>query len=646
MILALGGPGHSSSPVSQDAAWQAVAELRQNLLSESPDPELKSLSRETDPELFLESLLALVGRWERQERRPDAQSLYALIAELPLQGNLASIAVRAREGLNSSPSALQQTANFAKSLFEQATDPTAILGFGAASAAFKFTRIGLLAWAALNPTVSPIRASLARGLVNLAALGAESLAMTATNRGVHRFLGLGESKSFRGELFSNSIFMGALHLSGATVRPLLQRFDAVPVLGAASRRILPQLATLAGIMAGHRAEAWAGLRPMHEGAQAWIDGLATFAHIHVGGHVANRLLGSAFVRMEEGERIRVNGIERGISQRLRDFSRGFSEGIRNAHWNLFWGMMGAGGLGGGVRMPERRSEPKNETERVSRFLRPYRPRLEEARAAMEGVSSPQEAWEALQNVGLIPESWLDPMRCGFCFRKEGKGNGNIENLPTSVEMAVTVAADALSIQRSFELIREIRSRMSYLYRPAPALVVLNPTKSSLDYLVFKSPYSAMPKRGKLSERFFSQIDEHSEEVQGEIARRLGSISLNFKKPELRFIYQSYLMAQVDRQEASTLEYGLNRGLSSVTRQERSVYNPSLMTVPETRKQLEELATALKVLPSKLRWDMLPDVWEPYLGIMDQGYLFTHSLTVVKSGQKIMGNFLYVPPLER
>lgn len=88
----------------------------------------------------------------------------------------------------------------------------------------------------------------------------------------------------------------------------------------------------------------------------------------------------------------------------------------------------------------------------SRVLRPRRARWREARAAVEGLSDPREAWEVLATRELIPAGWLEaPERT---FR-----NGWKKHYPPSVEAARALGADADGVMAAEALLREFARRL-------------------------------------------------------------------------------------------------------------------------------------------------------------------------------------------
>jgi hypothetical protein len=89
---------------------------------------------------------------------------------------------------------------------------------------------------------------------------------------------------------------------------------------------------------------------------------------------------------------------------------------------------------------------------AARILRPDRPRLAEAQAAVAGITDPREAWETLAIRDVIPASWVnDP---GRKFARAGK-HGAPGDLSTAVALAAdpegVAAAEALAVEFAHRL---------------------------------------------------------------------------------------------------------------------------------------------------------------------------------------------------
>ncbi|MFY0533445.1 hypothetical protein [Nannocystis pusilla] len=93
---------------------------------------------------------------------------------------------------------------------------------------------------------------------------------------------------------------------------------------------------------------------------------------------------------------------------------------------------------------------------AARVMRPDRPALADARAAVAGLVDPREAWLALARRGLIPPDWLDASSRRFAApsrtskRDESRSQLRLAGLtalvhPARVDDAITVAASARTI---------------------------------------------------------------------------------------------------------------------------------------------------------------------------------------------------------
>lgn len=108
-----------------------------------------------------------------------------------------------------------------------------------------------------------------------------------------------------------------------------------------------------------------------------------------------------------------------------------------------------------MQMPPRFPDV-TEAERLgSRVLRPRCARMKEARAAVEGVKDPREAWEALAAREIIPMAWVGAP--GRIFR-----NGWKKSYPPTVEAALRLGSDAEGVLTAEALMRECALRLCEL----------------------------------------------------------------------------------------------------------------------------------------------------------------------------------------
>ncbi len=102
----------------------------------------------------------------------------------------------------------------------------------------------------------------------------------------------------------------------------------------------------------------------------------------------------------------------------------------------------------------------------SRLASPPRPKLAEARAAVEGATSGAEAWQRLFERGLIPEAlYRSPARRFAVANTErttstaGSDRLELHAAPATIEAAVTLASDAAGVLEAERLARVLRSQL-------------------------------------------------------------------------------------------------------------------------------------------------------------------------------------------
>jgi hypothetical protein len=104
---------------------------------------------------------------------------------------------------------------------------------------------------------------------------------------------------------------------------------------------------------------------------------------------------------------------------------------------------------------------------AARVFKPDRSTLGAARAAVEGIVDPREAWSALAEGGLIPPEWIeDPLRrfvvasrsqkkhAGEPKRRERVAGWVVQAYPARVADAITIAASAASVAEAETHARE------------------------------------------------------------------------------------------------------------------------------------------------------------------------------------------------
>ncbi len=249
--------------------------------------EYRCLSRERDPLMYAEGLLALGGRAETAGDLEFAARLYGVAAN---EGSPDSIRSRAQERLNAitGRGATGPRAEFLlRQLSREVLDPAPLTGMVAASAVFRMTRL-----AALAHSWRPLSA-------NLLAFGAEAAMFPLGSRLAASALGreLDWNPALVGrEIGSSFILLGAMRLAGEGARR------------AGEGVLRQQGAMLGGIMLAHQVETAIGLRPHLDGATTLIDSLALLLQFHVAGRLVHPWLGRGATDLESRSQLRPSEI--------------------------------------------------------------------------------------------------------------------------------------------------------------------------------------------------------------------------------------------------------------------------------------------------------------------------------------------------
>jgi len=254
--------------------------------------ELEALKGEGDPRLYFEGLGALATRLVAEDRLEAAQAAYAFIAGRAADSAPAAArrargewdAIRGRGALGPRLEFLGR--RFAR----EASSPAMLAGMGVASTVFQLSRAAFLARLTATPSLGLLSRGLgARVVAGLGAFALEAPAFALTARGAR--LALGDAAATAAplghEILGSYLTLGGLKLFGALGGAAARYAGAGPV----SRTLIPQVSTYFGIVAGHRLEQLAGLRPVLSGDTLWADSLVTLLHFHVGGRLAGELGG-------------------------------------------------------------------------------------------------------------------------------------------------------------------------------------------------------------------------------------------------------------------------------------------------------------------------------------------------------------------
>lgn len=251
---------------------------------------LRSLSRETDAQIFYDDLYRLARDAESQGSVAQSFALYQGLVDFPQTP--AAIRSRAQTRLNvlqgSGPLA-DRIERWGGQLLEMATDPAMIVGMGIDGLAFRGGR--LMSLRGLMGTGLPTLVN--RPLALLGGLGAESLAFTVTTKGVRSLMGHREDwgpQALRHDFLSTGILLGCLRMAHTPLGYLSQ--------GVRFGNLAQHLGTYGGIVLGHHFQAVAGFRDPQKPGDLLTESLATFFQFAAGGAVARQVFGSSLTRLE------------------------------------------------------------------------------------------------------------------------------------------------------------------------------------------------------------------------------------------------------------------------------------------------------------------------------------------------------------
>jgi hypothetical protein len=109
---------------------------------------------------------------------------------------------------------------------------------------------------------------------------------------------------------------------------------------------------------------------------------------------------------------------------------------------------------------------------ANRILRPDQDDADCARAAVEDLADPAEAWAALARGGVIPATWLDEPTRSFASYPPGLDDGRIVSArhPATIADAVRFASDAAGMQRAEALARTACAALAPWGGAAPSVI--------------------------------------------------------------------------------------------------------------------------------------------------------------------------------
>ncbi len=286
------------------------------------NPELSSLARETDSELFFESLLAYGGRRESAGDFEVAARIYARIQEeAPVEiSRRASLRLDAILGRG----ATGPRAEFLlRRLAGEASDPAALFAMGTAVSVFRLARLASLARLSASPAANLFtRGFGARATASVAGFALEAPTFTFAGRLANQALGREQDwgpGAVGRDLASSYLVLGGLKLAGWASRAAYRNVGANLVFapgggggrtqGSPLQTLFQQSGTLAGIILGHHLEERAGLRPARSGATTFVDSLAMLLQFHVAGRLTYHAFGERFSSREIDLEARHRGLE-------------------------------------------------------------------------------------------------------------------------------------------------------------------------------------------------------------------------------------------------------------------------------------------------------------------------------------------------
>ncbi|MCE9625901.1 MAG: hypothetical protein K8R69_10705, partial [Deltaproteobacteria bacterium] len=337
------------------AVGRLSASQRRRLESAIPAASLEEfleISRESDPQLFAESLYQWAQREESANRLASAGLIYQVLSQnhssgAPIFPGL-DTALRQRAGARldaiQGRGALGARVEFlGRRLAQEASDPVMLAGMAAGSFVFSTARTAFLSRMLASPTRSVIGA---RALASTGAFLLEVPAFWGTTKGLHEAIHPGQQawdmRTNLRELAGLGLTLGAMKLTGALSSGLSRRLAPVnPAEWSSGQRfvqgLMHQGGTLGGILFGHRLEEAAGLRAHVDGGTTLVDSVAMLLQFHVGGRLSQQVMGSRFQAYTQDLELRGRFLEQ---QALSEQNGRLRDGLN--------GIFGNGGTGGGL----------------------------------------------------------------------------------------------------------------------------------------------------------------------------------------------------------------------------------------------------------------------------------------------------------
>jgi len=277
-------------------------------LSESERREWLALASENDPEIFFRQVLRMERRFADQGR----DDLALATADFLIGGGqevtsawalaLRAEAQRDREALTGTGAVGPRAEVLLKRFVKEASDPTMLVGFGAASLAFKGTRF--LALARLTGATEAsfftrgFGASFAASALGFCAevpsfvLASRASREIASGPQDWRIASLGQ------ELATAGMTLFFLKGSGFLSQRLAGSVEGTTALARWTQQALPKAGMFGGILLGKRAEEIVGLRPVADRGNFFLDGVATYFQFLAGGALAEQVFGPRFQALQ------------------------------------------------------------------------------------------------------------------------------------------------------------------------------------------------------------------------------------------------------------------------------------------------------------------------------------------------------------
>ncbi len=314
--------------------------------------EFQSLSRETDPELFLEAALALAMRLKQRNEISLSQTLLHGLLEtheaLPstrsdFSENLLGRIRRELDAMEGRGAIGPRLEFLFRRLPQEVANPITLASFFVGAGFFEVGRYAALARLTASPAANFLTRGLgARALSGLAGLALEAPAMTLTARGLHELFVQRQDWQVRAvgrDILATGMTLGFLR-SGSSlaqgafrgIHKLSRSMPAVPFQGVSriSELLLPQVAMFTSILLSHHAEVQLGWRQATDGPLALAESLVTLLQFNVASGLFHQLQPEAFREWRRGLEIRSEQLAHRFGEKRSSFHFGpsFFPGMR------------------------------------------------------------------------------------------------------------------------------------------------------------------------------------------------------------------------------------------------------------------------------------------------------------------------------